>query len=223
MALAREFIDEQISIAHQDMLPSTLRSAYTKVRSLAEKTDFLKTPSAIFARGHLVAWAAEFEIFRLIREGIWPYDCEWVSYTKPTGLYLRIDTGGAFVTVNQLVDMREGPRFAVFRNNAGLANYPFLPFDTFAREEEANDRKHLVIGHGYQDLNFVFIGVPKPKSKLWIDRTDNIILRTAPATETPSLDKEPPTDEGVPEEGADITIDIELAEHLKKQMRDNNG
>jgi hypothetical protein len=112
MALAKEFIDEQISIIHQDMLPSTLRSAYGKVRSLAEKTDFLKTPAASFTRGHLISWAAEFEIFRLIRNGIWPYDCEWVSYAKPTGLYLRIDTGAAFVTVNQLSDMREGPRFS---------------------------------------------------------------------------------------------------------------
>jgi hypothetical protein len=36
--------------------------------------------------------------------------------------------------------------------------------------------------------------------------------------------EEPPPDESqIPEEGADITIDIELAEHLKKQMRDSNG
>jgi hypothetical protein len=85
------------------------------VNGLAGKTDFLKTPTATFARGHLVAWAAEYQIFRLIRDGIWPYDCEWVPYAKPTGVYLRIDTGESFVTVSQLTDMREGPRVAVFR------------------------------------------------------------------------------------------------------------
>jgi hypothetical protein len=224
MALAREFIDEQISVAHQDMLPIPIRTAYTTVKSLADKTDFLKTPTAMFARGHLIAWAAEFEVFRLIRDGIWPYDCEWVPYAKPTGVYLRIDTGASFVTVSQLMDMREGPRFAVFRDNAGLANYPLLPFDTFAREAEDNNRKHLVIGHGYQDLNFIFVGVPKPKSKLWIDRTENILLRNAPESELPVHAEEGPRDEHqIPEEGVDITIDIELAEHLKKKMRDSNG
>ena len=122
------------------------------------------------------------------------------------------------------MDMREGPRFAVFRNNAGLANYPLLPFDTFAREAEDNNRKHLVIGHGYQDLNFIFVGVPKPKSKLWIDRTENILLRNAPESELPVHAEEGPRDEHqIPEEGVDITIDIELAEHLKKKMRDSNG
>lgn len=221
--LAKEFIDQQISITYQDMLPSALRSAYAAVRSLSGKADFLNTPPAIFARGHLVAWAADFQIFRLIREGIWPYDCEWVSYAKPTGLYLRIDTGGAFVTVSQLADMHEGPRFAVFRSNAGLANYPLLPFDTFAREAEANDRKHLVIGHGYQELNFVVIGAPKPRSKFWIDRTENFLLRAAPGVELPTFDGEPPDTPSVQEEGADITIDLELTEHLQKQIRDSNG
>jgi hypothetical protein len=81
-----------------------------------------------------------------------------------------------------------------------------------------------VIGHGYQDLNFVVIGAPKPKSKFWIDRTENLLLRAAPAVERPALDGEVPVEAPVaPEEGADITIDIELAEHLRKQMRDTNG
>jgi hypothetical protein len=224
MALAKDFIDGQIPAAHQDMLPSTLRAAYKTVKALAEKTDFLKTPPATFARGHLVAWAAEFQIFRLIRDGIWPYDCEWVPYTKPTGQYLRIDTGAAFVTISQLMDMKEGPRFAVFRDNAALANYPLLPFEEFAREAEENNRKHLVIGHGYQDLNFIFIGAPKPKSKRWIDRTENLLLRHPFEGEQPVVAEESPHDENqAPEEGADITIDIELTEHLKKQVRDSNG
>jgi hypothetical protein len=222
--LAKEFIEEQLPVTYQDMLPSTFRGAYATVKALADKTDFLKTPTATFARGHLVAWAAEFQVFRLIRDGIWPFDCEWVHYVKPTGLYLRVDKGGAFVTVSQLIDMREGPRFAKHRANAGLANYPLLPFESFAREAEANDRKHLVIGHGYQDLNFIVIGAPKPKSKFWIDRTENLLVRaTAPGVEHPTLDGEPPATPSVPEEGADITIDIELTEHLQKQMRDNNG
>jgi hypothetical protein len=223
--LAREFIDEQVSLAHQDMIPTTLRTAYTQVKALADKTDFLKTPTSTGARGHLIAWAAEYEIFRLIRDGHWPFDCEWVHYEKPTGLYLRIDTGGAFLTVNQLADMREVPRFAKHRYNAGLANAPLLPFDEFAREAEENDRKHLVIGHGYQDLRFAVIGAPKPRSSTWIDRTDNLTLRSPPAGEVPTSGDRPsgPTAGSAPEEGADITIDLELSEHLQKQLRDSNG
>lgn len=222
--LAREFIDEQISVAHQDMIPVTLRGAYAQVKTLADKTDFLKTPTSTFARGHLIAWAAEFEIFRLIRDGYWPFDCEWVHYAKPTGQYLRIDTGGAFVTVNQLADMREVPRFAVHRHNAGLANSPLLPFDEFVREAEENERKHLVIGHGHQDLSFVIIGAPKPNSKLWIDKTENLLLRSPPEAGMASPEDIPggpgPT---APEEGADITIDLELTEHLERQRHDSNG
>ena len=99
-----------------------------------------------------------------------------------------------------------------------------LPFDTFAREAEENDRKHLVIGHGYQDLNFIVIGAPKPKSKKWIDRTDNLLLRIASEYPLVADTGEPSPDaSAVPEEGVDITIDIELTEHLKKRMRDSNG
>lgn len=223
--MAREFIDEQISVAHQDMLPLALRNAYAQVKALADKTDFLRTPTSTFARGHLIAWVAEFEVFRLIRDGYWPYDCEWMHYARPTGLYLRIDTGGAFVTVNQLSDMREVPRFAVHRHNAALANYPLLPFDEFAREAEESDRKHLVIGHGYQDLQFAVIGAPKPKSKFWIDRTDNLLIRSPPAAGmTPTGDiPGGPGPEGAPEEGTDIKIDLELTEHLQKQARDSDG
>jgi hypothetical protein len=223
-ALATEFIDEQITIPHQDMLPGALRGAYKRVKELSSKTDFLMTPTATYTRGHLIAWAAEFQIFCLFRDGIWPYDCEWVAYAKPTGNYLRIDTGAAFVTVSQLLDLHDGPRFAVHRFNAGLGNYPLLPFDTFAREAEENDRKHLVIGHGYQDLNFIVIGAPKPRSKKWIDRTENLLLRIASESLLDADTGEPSPDaSAVPEEGVDITIDIELTEHLKKQMRDSNG
>lgn len=221
--LVKEFIDEQISTTNQDMLSATLRTAYTAVTALADKTDFLRIPTTSFARGHLIAWAAEFQVFRLIRDGRWPFDCEWVSYGKPTGFYLRVDTGAAFVTASQLAVMREGPRFAHFRKNAGLANYPLLPFDTFAREAEQEGRKHLVIGHGYQQLDFVVIGAPKPRSKYWIDRTENLLLRTASVSECPTSDTpltEPPL---VPEEGADIVIDLELCEHLQKRMRDSDG
>jgi hypothetical protein len=222
--LAKEFIDEQIAGTYRDMLPAALRTAYAGVKALADKTDFLKIPTAEFARGHLIAWGAEFEVFRLIRDGHWPFDCEWVQYTKPTGYYLRIDTGEAFVTVSQLADVREGPRFAKFRRNAGLGNYPLLPFDEFAREAAEHDRKHLVIGHGYQQLDFVIIGAPKPKSKFWIDRTENLLGKSIPAADhDASAQDNTEASPGVPEEGADIKIDLELSEHLQQRIRDSNG
>jgi hypothetical protein len=120
--------------------------------------------------------------------------------------------------------MREGPRFAAFRSNAGLANAPLLPFDTFMREEQDGKRKYLVIGHGYQSLNFIVIGAPKPRSKFWVDRTDNLLMRAAEdhsISKEVSMDGDAPPPE--PEVGGDIEINLDLVEHLQKQMRETNG
>ena len=70
-ALAREFIDEQITIPYQDMLPGAIRGAYKRVKELSSKTDFLMTPTATYTRGHLIAWAAEFQISDLLPHSRW--------------------------------------------------------------------------------------------------------------------------------------------------------
>lgn len=222
---AREFIDGQIPLPLQGLLPKAIGAAYGEVEKLRKGTAFLQSQSAVFGRGHLLAWAVDFEIFKLVRDGHWPYECEWVPFHRPTGNYLRIDTGKAFATVSQLTEMGEGPRFAQFRSNAALSNHPLLPFDTFAKEAALNERGHLVIGHGYQQLNFIIIGAPHPKRpKSWIDRTDNILRRTH--TELPA-EKSSVTETGggnqAHVEGEHIKIDLELAEHLKKKIRDEHG
>lgn len=222
---AREFIDEQVAIPLQNMLPGAVRAAYDAVARLVKFETFLGIESAIFGRGHLLAWAVDYELFKLIRDGHWPFDCEWRPFHRPTGMYLRIDTGEAFVTISQLQEMGEGPRMAKFRSNASLSNAPFLPYDEFTREAADADRGHLVVGHGYQQLNFIIIGAPHPeRPKSWIDRTDNILRRDLAGMikESPSTSSPPSTSQAAIE-GENIEIDLDLAEHIKKIIKDGNG
>jgi hypothetical protein len=222
---ARDFIDEQIPLTLQRLLPKAVGAAYDTVEKVTKATSFLQVESAVFGRGHLLAWAVDFEVFKLIRDGHWPYDCDWKPFHRPTGMYLRIDTGKAFATISQLTEMGEGSRTAQFRTNAALSNQPLLPFDTFAQEAALNERRHLVIGHGYQRLNFIIIGAPHPeRPKSWIDRTDNILRRPPMGM---AVEESPVPESGsgsqAQVEGEGIQIDLELAEHLKKKTRDEHG
>lgn len=222
---ARDFIDEQVPLPLQNMLPKAISTAYDAVGKLVRANTFLDVESAIFGRGHLLAWAVDYELFKLIRDGHWPFDCEWRPFHRPTGKYLRIDTGDAFVTISQIPEMGEGPRLAKFRSNASLSNGPLLPYAEFEREAAQEERNHLVIGHGYQRLDFIIIGAPHPdRPKSWIDRTDNILKRDASgsAMELPPSNSPSPPSTQAPIEGDDIEIDLDLVDHIKKIARDED-
>jgi hypothetical protein len=70
------------------------------------------------------------------------------------------------------------PRKADFRKNLRLSNQTLFQFEEEALEKELGEtgtRFHLILGHGYQELDFVQIGAPKPDGDGYIGETGNIM------------------------------------------------
>ncbi len=86
----RRFLTDQLPLAHQSMIPTTLKTAYAAAADLAKDQPILQTPSALDNRGRLVAWAVDRAFELLIKTGKWPYDYSWEPFAKPTGRFLRI-------------------------------------------------------------------------------------------------------------------------------------
>lgn len=173
----QDFIQQEIPPVLQTLIPRACISAYRAVDEVFKASSFLSVPSAAFGKGHLVAWAVDFAMENLIRSGKWPFDHKWEYFDQPTGKYLKIFTPEAVVTINQLPDPITTPRSANFRSNHRFNNQYFLDLPQFKNEIVDEDRPHLIIAHGYQELSFAQICVPHPDAdcNYWLYRTPNLM------------------------------------------------
>ena len=208
MADATQFINEEVPPQYRAFLPKTHQQAYDAVDQWLQENKWLSVPTV--QPGHLRAWAVDFALVQLIEAGGWPVQkYEWASFTRPTGKYLKIFTKNAVLTISQLADPDAQPRSAVFRQNAAFNNQPFL-FPEFA-PEISEDLPHLIITHGYQQLNFIRIGMPHPEDKTaWLGSTPNILdeLREV-------------SSELAPPEAVDIEPVLTIKSELKKRAEGN--
>lgn len=206
---AEDFLDEEFPLRFRPLLPSAMRRAYAAAGRVIEKVSFLNTPAGKLHRGDLIALAAEYEIERLAKAGVLPFDPTWEPYARPTGVHLVLRTARAKLTISQVEDGTRKPRDAVFRENYGMANKPYL-FDFMNEEMRASEEaRHLLLLHGYQALDFVYLAVPHAQNKRHIAQSLNLMLSPhVVASEAP-------------EEGPRDSPDLETIDQLLRTVRDS--
>jgi hypothetical protein len=175
----QSFVNEEFPPALQALLPEALQRAYAQVAQLMADTSFLGTEGAQKTSGHLIQDSVDFQLIQLIESGKLPFDFMWDTHARPTGKHLKILPKNTVITVSQLQHRSFFPRRAVFRNNQRLNNRePQMVLFKNEIQDTLNDtrgRPHLVLGHGYHDLNFACIYVPHSHQKLWNWRTPNLL------------------------------------------------
>jgi hypothetical protein len=196
------FVNEEFPPALQALLPGALKRAYEQVAQLVADTSFLTTEGAQKTSGHLIQDSVDFQMIQLINSGKLPFDFIWDSHAKPTGKHLKLLPKNTVITISQLQQPKQFPRRAEFRNNQRLNNREpqMLLFknDTQDSLDQTRGRPHLVLGHGYKDLNFASIYVPHSHQKHWNWRTPNLLEKMydvssdLPPVEQPD-DKSEPT------------------------------
>lgn len=213
---AKHFVDSEFPAVHRAAVPAALTSAYSAVSALYKEEPLFDVESARIGRGHIVAWAVDRQIEKLITSGRLPFDYRWTPFERPTGKYLQIRLASSTLSINQLSEPIDIPRDAYFRTNRVLANNPFLPLNgEFEEERKVAGLPHLIMTHGYQELYFVHIGVlhPRPKKFGWIYRTPNLLKEI----------REIEPDPGSPEEAADVEAVVTLKEEIARWLRDNES
>ena len=207
---AEDFLNEQFPEHLRRLVPSALRKAYATATRIIASETILKTPGGRLQRGDLIALACEYEIGQLVETGQLPFDKSWEPYARPTGLHLVVWTPNGRLTISQVEDHAVKPRPAVFRENYALSNTPFL-FEAMNEEAQRNERKHLLLVHGYQELTFAHVVVPHRSKSRHIAYTPNLMgLPHVVADDLPK--EEGPTESPTPE----------AIENLLRLVRDNN-
>ena len=175
----QSFVNEEFPPALQALLPEALKRAYEQVRQLMADTSFLSTEGAQKTSGYLIQDSVDYQLIQLINTGKLPFDFTWDSHARPTGKHLKLLPKNTVITVNQLQQAKQFPRHACFRNNQRINNKDpqMLLFKNDQQEalDDLRGRPHLVLGHGYQDLNFACIYVPHSHKKQWNWRTPNLL------------------------------------------------
>lgn len=166
-----EFIDRSFPVDYQRHLPRAFRTAYADVDDTLATVPFLRAPSGRQLRGYLINAAVDLQLTHLMESGRLPRGRSRKVQFEPndsnTAKHLEIVFDDCIVTVSQVSSPRAFPRDADFRNNLRLSNQPGLPFAELEADAVPDDKPHLVITHGYKQLDFICIGVPHDKHRTW--------------------------------------------------------
>jgi len=207
---ALDLIQEEFPESHQRFIGPALMRAYSSASTVFELVEWLDNPSGRLQRGDLIVKAAEFEFNKLIRTGQLPgLDPAWEDYAAPTGKHLVMRTRRALITINQVASINAPPRNAIFRSNFGVPNGEYLFPEWNAEAKQESERKHLLVLHGYHDLNFAAVAMPHPTRHRLIARTDNLLDLAAG-----DFGHHPPP------EGPTDSPDLEAIEHVVRIVRD---
>jgi hypothetical protein len=211
---AEAFLRDQIPPALRSFVPSTLRTAYEAAKLLIRDESILNVTSAKDNAGRIIQWAVDLGFQRLVEGGQWPFDFKWQYFERPTGRYLEIRPSHCVVTISQVSDPSSQPRDVAFRANKRLSGQAWLrglpkPED----EKPTGGAPHVLLIHGYQDLNFAHLGIPKGEQHSGYHyRTPNLMLM-------PHVVSSPEP----PPEDTDIEAVITLKEQIDKWRKDNGG
>jgi hypothetical protein len=210
---AKHFVDAELPPAQRALIPQALRTAYAAVDQLYQQEPLFSVRSALINKGHVVAWAVDRQIERLLTSGQLPYPYRWTPFQRPTGEYLQITLPTSTLSISQLPSPTDVPRHAFFRQNRILSNAPFLNLDGFEDEMRISGLPHLLLTHGYQTFTFAHIGVLHPEANRfgWIYRTPNL-LKEPHVVET----------EMPPEEAADAEAVVTLRDDITRWVREQD-
>jgi len=210
----KHFVDSEFPAALRAHIPAALKTAYGAVESLYQTTPMLEVVSAQVGKGHIIGWAVDYQLIRLIEAGKLPVKYRWVSFARPTGRYLLLELGASTMSISQLPESASVPRRSSFRENRALNNAPFLDLPEFENEHKIEGLPHLILSHGYQTLSFAQIGVLGPNAKRhgWLYRTPNLL-------KLPHLvESEEPKVEAIGTEAV-----VTLREELRRWLRDHDN
>jgi hypothetical protein len=207
---AEAFLRDQIPPALQSMVSPTIRAAYEAAALLIKDEPILNVGSA--QPGRIIQWAVDLGFERLCQSGQWPFDFRWQHFERPTGRYLEIRPSHSVITISQVADASKQPRDVAFRANKRLNGQAWLRYLPQPEEEKlSGGEPHVLLIHGYQDLNFAHLGIPKDEHhKGYHYRTPNLMMMPHIVTST-----EPPPEE------TDIEAVITLKEEIDKWRKDN--
>lgn len=194
------------------MIPTTLKNAYRAAELVIRDEPIFNVPSARDNRGRIVQWAVDLGFQRLAESGNWGTAHRWRSFERPTGRYLEVDFSHSVLTISQVENPRHQPRNVRFRENKRLASQ--LTMKEIINDPVDNTpTPHILLIHGYQSLDFVYLGIPdRDHRRGWIYRTTNLLLGLHEATIT---DK-------TPIEQTDYDAVMTIKEDIDRQRRDGH-
>lgn len=208
---AQHFLLDQVPTKYRTLIPTTLKSAYAAVAVLVKQEPILQVTSAEDNRGRLISWAVDLGFERLLKRQRWPFEYRWKTFAEPTGRYLEIRLSHSVMSISQVAAPGKQPRNVTFRENGRLNNEPFFDLDEFKDEREVHGLPHFLLVHGYQELNFSYLGVPHALHKRdYIYRTPNLMM----------LPHEVPVDAPAVEE-TEFDAAMTLKEEIEKWRRDH--
>lgn len=211
MNQSEAFLLDQVPLVHQAKIPTTLKTAYSAARMIIDGEPIFQIPSAEDNWGRIIQWSVDFAIQRLVQSGEWPYEMQWCPFSKPTGRYLEVVASHSVITISQCADPNKQPRDVAFRTNKRLNNQGWLEGIIKDQEMSTTGLPHILLIHGYQDLNFAHLGMPNEDHRNgYLYRTPNLMLMPHEVSMP-----EPPM------EDTDIEAVMTLKEEIDRWRKDN--
>lgn len=168
------FITTEFPMGYRALIPGILREAYNAVDELYLEHPIFKIKTAV--KGHVLNWAIDFQMKKIIESGVFPFEYSYKDYDVPTGKYMLIHLHNSTLSIHQVDHHTSLPRHSVYRNNLSFNNAPYLDLDGFQAEQEAKNKPHLIMTHGYKELSFCRLGMPHPVYKTsWLHKSLNLL------------------------------------------------
>jgi hypothetical protein len=214
VAPAEAFLADQFPALARTKIAPTLKNAYAAARLLIDNEPILQVASAADNAGRIIQWAVDLGFDRLCQSGELPFEPRWRPFHKPTGRYLEMRASHSVITISQCANPKKQPRDVVFRANKRANNQRSLFRDNEGGDDQSNvGLVHVLLLHGYQELNFAYLGIPHERKKLGYHfKTKNLMMMPY-EVQTP----EPPM------EVTDLELVMTMKEEIDKARRDHGG
>ena len=212
MSLASAFLRDQIPMRDRALIPTTLQNAYKAAEMVRKDQPILNVASARDNWGRLTQWAVDLGFQKLVESGRFGNSCRWRQFERPTGRYLEVAFSHSVLTISQVENPRRQPREARFRRNKALASQ--ITMREIIQDEEVTQTPHILLLHGYQDLNFAYLAIPDPDHRRGYQyRTANLCLMPHEISSAP---------DEAPVEQTDIDLVMSIKEEIDRMRRDGD-
>ncbi|UFJ40103.1 hypothetical protein LOK74_19005 [Brevibacillus humidisoli] len=171
--IAEDFINQQIPLKVRASIVPIIRSSYSLAYQAVHNSDFLNWEIGHAHVGYLKPIAIQFMFKKAIDEGKLNLQYR-LSYNKnKTARHLELLTNRAIITISQTRSPNRIARPAFFRKKYQELNLNQLFIDYFGEVNQYNilqEKRYLLLTHGYGNVepDFIMLGIPGKKE--WIDR-----------------------------------------------------
>lgn len=211
LELAEAFLRDQIPLAARPIIPTTLKNAYAAAELAIDGEPILNVESARFGKGRIVQWAVDLAFEKLAKSGQFGTGCRWRPFDRPTGRYLEIQFSHSALTISQVGDPTKQPRDVGFRRNKRLASQITMDFLREAEAEDTSGLPHILLLHGYQQLDFAYLAIPEPLHWHGFQHKSANLMQMVHAVPEPET----------PMEDTDIEAVLTIKEEIDRWRRDS--